>query len=286
MKKEEKNENEKDYCFVNKMSNDMSNLLKQIASLTQPLYNYKDFYKYTMEPIESLSKSMLELTNVIFKYNNYSDIITKIAESNKKILTTFVEKNYEDIINSSYIKYLNKINIKKIDDIDENIEISEDDLQECLKTLENVSNDTKEIRENTKPKNIIVVILLFIMSGIFGGFFNKVGESVFELITNAYGQYIEINRMDNNEDSQKSFFEKFRVVNANELNVREEPGKDSRLVGKLYLNQCVEVIEKTKYWTKIKYESIEKGISIIGWVYSRYLSVFDNYTSSFIVDDK
>lgn len=82
-----------------------------------------------------------------------------------------------------------------------------------------------------------------------------------------------------------SFLESFEIVSAEELNVREEPSSKARLIGKLYKFECVEVIEKVKYWTKVRYTNKEKKVSIEGWVYTRYIKVFDENTSKFIEDN-
>ena len=59
------------------------------------------------------------------------------------------------------------------------------------------------------------------------------------------------------------------------MNVREKPSSESELIGKLYKYQCVRIIEKVPYWTKVEYINKKEEISIKGWVYSRYLLKFD-----------
>lgn len=154
---------------------------------------------------------------------------------------------------------------------------------EALNILKDIKEDTSDIKKKLlSKKSIIIIIVLFIIQGIASGFFNKCGESLYELIPSAYNNFIETNNYEDIESSRKEFLNKFRIVNANELNVREMPSSESILIGKLYLNQCVEVIEKTNHWTKIKYTNKENEITIIGWVYSRYLLLFDEQTSSLI----
>lgn len=65
-----------------------------------------------------------------------------------------------------------------------------------------------------------------------------------------------------------------RYINFNILNVREWPGKEYNIVFLLNYGTTIKIIEKVKYWTKIEFKNKDEDVSVIGWVYTRYLSEF------------
>lgn len=252
----------------------------------------------TLEPIiKSLKNSMNILTPTYVEYiKQYSAQISKIMDNSgiREIINynlrmsnlsigdalkgydwSNVLKNYSSIL--SDIDF-NQININADGTViyqDEEIQLENKDVDEVINDLKSIKEDTSKIREVlTNPKSKIIIIVIFIISGICNGFLNKCGEAIFELIPKAYNNYIK----EDENNTKDSFVENYRVVNANELNVRESGASDSIIIGKLYMNQCVEVLDKINYWTKIKYVNKEKDIEIIGWVYTRYLSYIDEET--------
>ena len=82
-----------------------------------------------------------------------------------------------------------------------------------------------------KSKSIVLSIIVFIILNFFGGFFNKAGENSFDLISNAYKGYIEKEKIEPCEKSKQNFMENYRIVNAKELNVREDSSSSSTLIG-------------------------------------------------------
>ncbi len=65
-----------------------------------------------------------------------------------------------------------------------------------------------------------------------------------------------------------------RFVNTSSLNVRMKPSIKSELIGTLKFSTPIVVIEKKKNWTLVEWVNEEKGVSIKGWVFSRYLQKF------------
>lgn len=190
-----------------------------------------------------------------------------------------VLKNYGTIINDINMDQLSINADGTANYQDEEIQLDNNDINDVINTLKSIEKDTTDIKEIlTSKKSKIIIIIIFIITGICGGFLNKCGETIFELIPKAFNNYIE----ENENNTKDSFIENFRIVNAKELNVREQGSPKSRIIGKLYLNQCVEVLDKINYWTKIKYVNKEKDINIVGWVYTRYLSYIDAETSTLI----
>src|SRR5699024_12840107 len=62
----------------------------------------------------------------------------------------------------------------------------------------------------------------------------------------------------------------YKIVSPETLSVRITNKKNTKKVGKLYFGQLVQVVERKRNWTKIRFESYD-GNKIEGWVYSRYL---------------
>ena len=65
----------------------------------------------------------------------------------------------------------------------------------------------------------------------------------------------------------------FRFVSADSLFVREGDCTRSRVVGKIYLGQMVEVLYINKNWTLVKWEDVNNNTHK-GWVFTRYLKRF------------
>ena len=74
-----------------------------------------------------------------------------------------------------------------------------------------------------------------------------------------------------NTISNKAYFSSFRVVTATSLNVRKLGSNKSEVVGKLYLGDVVEIIEKGRKWSFISWQDSESNALVRGWVFSRYL---------------
>lgn len=69
----------------------------------------------------------------------------------------------------------------------------------------------------------------------------------------------------------KSYLYSFRIVSANTLNVRKSGYNKSAKVGVLYFGEVVEVLQKGRKWSLVKWHNEESKTSLQGWVLSRYL---------------
>jgi hypothetical protein len=180
----------------------------------------------------------------IFQKINFETINISINNVLKNYDWTNVLKNYSDIISIINLDEMDINSDGSIQYENESIEIQNENINEALETLKNIEKNTSDIKNDIMMKKpITVIIIIFIISGIVSGFLNKCGETIFELITKAYNNYIN----ENADSNKENFIKNFRIVNAEELNVREDTSSESRLIGKLYLNQCVEVVEKANY---------------------------------------
>lgn len=248
--------------------------LKPSISMITPTYiEYMKQYNTQISQIIN-SSGMREIINYNLRIASSS-----ISEAMRGYDWSNILKNYSSIITDIDISQISINADGTANYQDEEIQFDNNDVDDVIYTLKSIENDTSKIKEVlTNKKSKIIIIIIFIISGICSGFLNKCGESIFDLIPKAFNNYIE----EDKNNTKDSFIENFRIVNANELNVREEGSSESRIIGKLYLNQCVEVLEKISHWTKVRYVNKEKDINIVGWVYTRYLSYFDEETSALI----
>ena len=99
----------------------------------------------------------------------------------------------------------------------------------------------------------------YVKEKITGGERRQVVKDVSRAITGAINDRVYLNS--------------FRVVTATSLNVRKLGANHSDVVGKLYLGDVVEVIEKDRKWSLIIWQDSENDASVRGWVFSRYLKV-------------
>lgn len=248
--------------------------LKTSINLITPTYiEYMKQYNTQISNIIN-SSGMREIINYNLRIASSS-----ISEAMRGYNWNNVLKNYSSIISDIDINQISINADGTANYQDEEIEFDNNDVDEVINTLKSIEYDTSKIKEIlTSKKSKIIIIIIFIISGICSGFLNKCGESIFDLIPKAFNNYVK----EDKNNTKDLFIENFRIVNANELNVREEGSSESRIIGKLYLNQCVEVLEKISHWTKVRYINKEKDINIVGWVYTRYLSYFDEETSALI----
>jgi len=71
--------------------------------------------------------------------------------------------------------------------------------------------------------------------------------------------------------SNNAYLSSFRVVTTTSINVRKLGSNKSDVVGKLYLGDVVEVLEKGRNWSLISWQDGESDALVRGWVFSRYL---------------
>lgn len=258
------------------METSLQTIVNKIKDITP---SYKEYMEQYCVPISKIINQYIEKDKSIWSDKNFKVLNEWANTELKNYDLANVLKKYSEIINTIDFNVVNINSNGTIEFENENIEIKEETINEAFKTLKNIEKNTSDIKNNIIIKKpIIIIIIVFIINGIASGFLNKCGETIFELVPKAYNNYIREN-VDNNKES---FIKNFRIVNAGVLNVREEPSSEAKLIGKLYLNQCVNVLEKVNYWTRIKYTNKEKNIEIVGWVYSRYLLYIDEETSSLI----
>src|SRR6202165_5999163 len=70
------------------------------------------------------------------------------------------------------------------------------------------------------------------------------------------------------------YIKTYRLVSVMSLNVRAEGAVASRQIGTLQFGQIVELVEKRKNWSLVRWHDDETNVSLQGWVFSRYLEKF------------
>ena len=274
--------------------------------------------EFTKLPINSLLESIKYIKQPYIKYIecHYEQIskIQQAIEHNSKI----VNSSINNIMDACNISDIIKNCIETLDDIDfKHLNITTDtsiiyqneetildapDINNILNTATSKNQNTINIQTKSY-KNISIKVFLFILIVILNLIFNIYGQqslnfskyvlsTIFEGFLNKYGEIVleKIHELINNSHQKNKAIEtnisikNLRVINTNEVNVREFSYSKSRLVGKLYLNQCVETLEKVNYWTKVKYYNKGTGITIVGWVSSRSLCYINEETSTLTVD--
>jgi hypothetical protein len=64
----------------------------------------------------------------------------------------------------------------------------------------------------------------------------------------------------------------YRLVSIKVLNARLKPTIKSPVLGRFYFGQAVVLIEKDRNWSLVAWFDVDNGVTLQGWVFSRYLS--------------
>jgi len=203
---------------------------------------------------------------------------------------------FDNIIRSVNLERIfERCNITSENIKDEEVEIRDDGTVKYNDEIISINQDTEQIIErlNTIEKDIIDINgkisskdkkIVIIVKWLLENFFMPLLVALLVIpaqvkyeIKTTFNDYVENNQLEEKtkNEQQKLYTKSYVQVDATELNVREKPSSESELIGKLYKYQCVRIIEKVPYWTKVEYINKKEEISIKGWVYSRYLLKFD-----------
>ena len=69
----------------------------------------------------------------------------------------------------------------------------------------------------------------------------------------------------------------YRFVSVNSLNVRTKPSTTkSKIIAHLNVGDVIKVLDKRKNWIKVNYFKKVNGITLQGWVFTRYTHKFEN----------
>ena len=73
---------------------------------------------------------------------------------------------------------------------------------------------------------------------------------------------------------QSNHLQPYRIVVAGTLNVRASAAVSSKQVATLQFGQIVQLVEKQKSWSLVRWHDEESSVVVQGWVFSRYLEKF------------
>lgn len=75
-------------------------------------------------------------------------------------------------------------------------------------------------------------------------------------------------------EKKEEIVKNYRFVTAKTLLVRNKPSQQSQILGRLYFGQVVNIVQKNRNWTLISWQDEQSGLSIRGWVFTRYIKKF------------
>ncbi|CAK2527857.1 hypothetical protein VCRA2113O415_680002 [Vibrio crassostreae] len=150
---------------------------------------------------------------------------------------------------------------------------------EVNQSVENYINDLiHEIKKQKDP--LIQRVLSWLVFPLIVGLILSVATPVSEHYVSAYlakDKRVKvkiIKQNANNAITNPDLLNEMRFVNTPLLNVRMQPSIKSEPIGTLKFSTPIVVIERKKSWTLVEWADDEKGVSIKGWVFSRYLQKF------------
>lgn len=235
-----------------------------------------------------IDENIYKLTSICNKFNEEYVNIPNAMKINIEA--------FDNIIKSVNLERIfEKYNITSENIKNEEVEIREDgtvkyddeiisinqNTEQIIERLNAIENDISDINGKIPGKDRKIVI---IFKWLLEYFFMPLLVSLIAIpvqvkyeIETTFNEYVEDNKLKEKpkDEQQKLYTESYVQVDATELNVREKPSVESKLIGKLYRYQCVRIIEKVPHWTKVEYINKKEEISIKGWVYTRYLLRFD-----------
>jgi hypothetical protein len=136
-----------------------------------------------------------------------------------------------------------------------------------------------EIRSVKDPliQKILSQLIFPVVFALVFAFFNPVADFYVKNYLNKHEKKqisTQINESVISNVQSKEVLRNLRYVKADILCVRKNKSKSGQLIGHLNFGQVVEVLEKRKNWSLIKWEDETGQISIEGWVFTRYLKNF------------
>ena len=145
-----------------------------------------------------------------------------------------------------------------------------------LEAIERLIVEVRSVKDPLIQKILIQLIFPVVFALVFA-FFNPVADFYVKNYLNKQEKKqisTHINRSVVDNVQAKEVLRHFRYVKADVLCVRKNKSKSGQLIGYLYFGQVVEILEKRKNWSRIKWVDETGNMSIEGWVLTRYSSKF------------
>jgi len=145
-----------------------------------------------------------------------------------------------------------------------------------VQAIERLISEVKELKEPLLEKVLIQFIFPIVLCLIFS-FVNPIADFyVKSSLSNDEKKVVSkvINDVALDSVTSKIMLSQFRYVTADILRVRNGKRTNSQLIGYLYFGNVVEIVEKKKNWTRVKWVDDTGKTSLEGWVFTRYLKKF------------
>lgn len=247
----------KQNLFTSNLANPLIDYSK-IASLYNQFSTVAQVHEEIYSAVQSIN---LGISNVVseIQYIDWSSILGEIEEHD--------------------LEEVNQVDDKEIRGIVTGV-LEENDLVNPNKSLEEKINilrdEMKTIKESQSPRN---TIMLSIIANIIFALFITLISPFLEPIKEEYSTFVhekgrevikEIKQKVQNTIDIALIEQSYKIVSIETLSVRITNKRNSKKVGELYFGQLVQVVERKRNWTKVRFEGFD-GNKIEGWGYSRYL---------------
>lgn len=238
-------------------------LAKPIIDTSQLTKMYEQFSAVTLvrnEFYEVVKSMNLGITNVVndIRKIDWDSILNEIEEQDLE-----VQSEAEGDIKAIITEVLSKNDLTNPNkSLEEKVEVLRDEM--------------KTIKESQSPRN---TIMLSIIANIIFTLFITLISPFLEPIKEEYSTFVhekgrevikEIKHKVQNIFDIALIEPSYKIVSTETLSVRITNKKNTKKVGELYFGQLVQVVERKRNWTKVRFEGFD-GNKIEGWVYSRYL---------------
>lgn len=116
------------------------------------------------------------------------------------------------------------------------------------------------------------ILLYFLGSTLFLSFFNITNTSEFDNLPKYEETFLKQRVKEIEQKHKENTNVSFRLV-IKDIPIYSSNRRDSTKMGNLFIGDEVQIIQKKKNWSKIKWIDEDTSQSISGWVFTRYLKV-------------
>ena len=273
--------------------------IREIMKFVDPLKNYQDSMLKIRETMKLISPT--ESFNDALKAINFGDQFGKLHQQIKELQSTINADSFENLIKevqainsqagitqfgieplvnpNGTLSFSNdSVSLTSLQDVVEKVisNAVQDQSENIVQAFERLTTEVKSLKD-TKTQKILIQLILPIVMYIILACFNPYADyHVKNYLNKTEKKQIskQINKAVVNHVHSREILEAFRYISADVLNVRQSKKINGKLLGYLYFGQLVEVMEKQKNWTKVKWVDETGENSIEGWVFTRYLKKF------------
>jgi hypothetical protein len=274
--------------------------IDSMAKFSDPLAQYQktiDSMAKFSDPLAQYQKAidaMAKSSDPMAKYQKPIDAISKVSDrmtQHQKIAASFNADNFKqleavalDVNDEIYIDATGNISLSsaqifaaELQNISNEIVSSVTD-RESKSVEDAVNNLITEIQRQKDPllQKMLMWFLYPLIVGLVIAFINpSIDQFVRSNISQTKKEIAKELRLNVKSATQRpELLKAMKYVSADSLNVRVDASIKSDLVGSLKFSSVVLIVEKRKNWSLVQWSSPDAGVSINGWVFSRYLQSF------------